>query len=369
MDFGNPSSTSPWDNRNPSAPTTISPCPIFARLSKLDTLSPLDNVIQNFGRRGNSSFDTVVETTNHRNISFPKHPLTNKYLGEGQGIELGAAAHNSFHLPGSINVAPDDDYDFYRDAQVGMCGAYAEIDIVGEAHELSRLVPPNSQDYVISSHVVEHLANPIAAFLDWNRVLKPGGIIFMILPQPDAHPGDRKLSISTLDELVTAYRAGYTVDSFPGAVNRRGHYWRFTLRLMEDLIQWCNDFLDLDWQLVETEDPDRKVGNGWTLIAQWKPLRHAPSGECASQISTQGGLPLNAVAYQAVTNSPFDIRGCRYFGKVTSSKVLIEQPTGTIVVQGSTFRVIKSTKVEPFAFIADTCFKFAAIVADAFELR
>jgi len=103
--------------------------------------------------------------------------------------------------------------------------------------------------------------------------------IFMILPQPDAHPDDRGLPVSTLDELVTAYRAGYTVDSFPGAVERRGHYWRFTLRLMEDLIQWCNDFLDLDWQLVETEAQDRKVGNGWTLIAQWKPSRSIPSGD------------------------------------------------------------------------------------------
>jgi ubiquinone/menaquinone biosynthesis C-methylase UbiE len=39
--------------------------------------------------------------------------------------------------------------------------------------------------------VVEHLPDPIAAFFEWNRVLKAGGTIFMIFPKRDALPADR----------------------------------------------------------------------------------------------------------------------------------------------------------------------------------
>jgi hypothetical protein len=38
----------------------------------------------------------------------PDMPLAHQFCS-GMGIELGAAAHNSFNLPGSINVAPFSD--------------------------------------------------------------------------------------------------------------------------------------------------------------------------------------------------------------------------------------------------------------------
>lgn len=37
-------------------------------------------------------------------------------------------------------------------------------------------------DYVIASHVLEHVANPIAALVEWYRVLRPGGIIYLVVP-------------------------------------------------------------------------------------------------------------------------------------------------------------------------------------------
>lgn len=39
-----------------------------------------------------------------------------------------------------------------------------------------------SYDFVLSSHNLEHFANPIKALKEWQRVLKPGGAIVLVLP-------------------------------------------------------------------------------------------------------------------------------------------------------------------------------------------
>src|SRR4051812_6834966 len=111
---------------------------------------------------------TVVE--NHPTVNgLPDMPLAHKYC-QGRGVELGAGAHNSFRLPGSINVSPfsdDPEGEDYKDclmnrqAQVDVCGSYAEIDLTGDAASIP--VESGSQDYVISSHVIEHVPDPISA--------------------------------------------------------------------------------------------------------------------------------------------------------------------------------------------------------------
>ncbi len=40
----------------------------------------------------------------------------------------------------------------------------------------------NSFDRVIAAHILEHLQNPHESLLEWARVLKPGGILTIILP-------------------------------------------------------------------------------------------------------------------------------------------------------------------------------------------
>lgn len=41
------------------------------------------------------------------------------------------------------------------------------------------------QDYIFSSHCLEHLVNPIEAIEYWKIHLKPGGVLFLYLPHPD----------------------------------------------------------------------------------------------------------------------------------------------------------------------------------------
>ena len=43
-------------------------------------------------------------------------------------------------------------------------------------------VASGTYDFVLSSHNLEHFANPVRALYEWKRVLRPGGAIILILP-------------------------------------------------------------------------------------------------------------------------------------------------------------------------------------------
>lgn len=56
------------------------------------------------------------------------------------------------------------------------------VDVVGDAHEASRLLPANSFDAVMSFAVFEHLLMPWKAALEINKLLKIGGIGLVVAP-------------------------------------------------------------------------------------------------------------------------------------------------------------------------------------------
>jgi SAM-dependent methyltransferase len=62
----------------------------------------------------------------------------------------------------------------------------------GDAHEL-RGIADKSLDFAYSSHVLEHLENPVGALRNWWRVLKPGGYLILYLPERDLFERKRTL--------------------------------------------------------------------------------------------------------------------------------------------------------------------------------
>jgi SAM-dependent methyltransferase len=55
-------------------------------------------------------------------------------------------------------------------------------------------------DFVLSSHCLEHVANPLAALREWRRVTRAGGHLVLILPDP-AKTFDHRRPVTTLAHL------------------------------------------------------------------------------------------------------------------------------------------------------------------------
>jgi SAM-dependent methyltransferase len=90
--------------------------------------------------------------------------------------------------------------------------------IIGSASSIP--VDDASLDFIFSSHVFEHLANPLGHLVHWRSKLKDGGVVLAIVPDMLSCK-DYTARISTLDELVSERKQGvWTPQSH--------HYQRFS---------------------------------------------------------------------------------------------------------------------------------------------
>jgi SAM-dependent methyltransferase len=64
-------------------------------------------------------------------------------------------------------------------------------------------------DFVLSSHSLEHIANPIKAIEEWLRVLKRDGFFLLIVPDKN-YTFDHKRSYTKFEHLVDDYDRGTT---------------------------------------------------------------------------------------------------------------------------------------------------------------
>lgn len=121
--------------------------------------------------------------------------LTSKWL-RGKGIEIGP-----FKTP-IEGICP-----YYVDKFREFAGERCLVDVCSDPGELP--FKTDSFDYVASSHVFEHIANPIAAICEWYRVLRPGGIIYMVVPDR-RFTWDRSRNLTSCEHMFEDYRKGTT---------------------------------------------------------------------------------------------------------------------------------------------------------------
>lgn len=67
--------------------------------------------------------------------------------------------------------------------------------------------PDNHFDFVCNSHLLEHLANPVKAIFEWLRILKPGGYLYMIIPDM-RETFDKDRPLTPADHLAHDYLDG-----------------------------------------------------------------------------------------------------------------------------------------------------------------
>ncbi|MEO7412905.1 MAG: methyltransferase domain-containing protein [Opitutaceae bacterium] len=77
---------------------------------------------------------------------------------------------------------------------------------IREAADLNGIAD-GGYDFVLSSHCLEHLANPLRALREWRRVVKPKGHLVLILPDPQ-RTFDHRRAITTLEHLRKDFADG-----------------------------------------------------------------------------------------------------------------------------------------------------------------
>lgn len=77
---------------------------------------------------------------------------------------------------------------------------------VGEATALPMLADA-SVDFVLSSHTIEHTADPLRAVREWRRVLRPGGTLVLVAPDP-TRTFDRRRPVTSFAHLLDDERRG-----------------------------------------------------------------------------------------------------------------------------------------------------------------
>ncbi|WP_293760695.1 class I SAM-dependent methyltransferase [uncultured Aquitalea sp.] len=224
----------------------------------------------------------------------------------GRGIELGRAAHNPLAPADCLSVAPSDgvtavdsrdleDYKVYVAEQARHGREPARVDVVAEATALP--FADGELDYVASSHVLEHVPDIFTAWLEWWRVLKPGGVNFMIVPKRDATTEDSVRPITGLEAHIDAFQRRLTPDNlFPG-LPWRTHYHVFTLQGLLAALNWFNQQGMGGWLLLAQEETDSNVGNGHTLVLR-KTAELPPLAESAQALSGHFGQQRYAEAEQ-----------------------------------------------------------------------
>ena len=74
------------------------------------------------------------------------------------------------------------------------------------AHGADLPFEDESYGFIMASHNLEHYPNPLKALLEWDRVLKPGGYMFLNLPDP-RYTFDRRREVSDMSQLLKCYNA------------------------------------------------------------------------------------------------------------------------------------------------------------------
>lgn len=183
-------------------------------------------------------------------LFFQESQLAHRLLDGKKGLEVGGGRHNQWGLDvTNVDRYPGMDTP-YKLKEIELCGQAMPVDIVAPGDRIP--VGDKSFDFVISSHVIEHIWDVIGALKEWERIARE--FIYIIVPQPEALESDRGKLITSFDELQ-ARHSGKAKD--PGTDE---HHTRWTSGTFVDM---CNR---LGYNVHTVQDPDDKVGNGFCVV-------------------------------------------------------------------------------------------------------
>jgi predicted SAM-dependent methyltransferase len=145
---------------------------------------------------------------------------------KGTGIEIGAL-HNPFPVPEAARVSYvdrlgtselRDEYPELADRPL------VEVDVVDDGETLAKFEEA-SLDFVIASHFLEHCEDPVGALKAHLRVLRPGGVLLLAVPDR-RHGVDRGREPTSLEHVLA--------DHEQGPLRSRAEHYRDWVRLVDE---------------------------------------------------------------------------------------------------------------------------------------
>ncbi len=215
--------------------------------------------------------------------AFPRSRMALQMLGDLDGLEIGGSASNPFGLR-TRNVDVCDHLrqeTVYSVEQRRVCGQVMPVDLIAPGDQLP--VPDQSVDFVISSHVIEHFYDPIAAVLEWVRVSRR--YVYIIAPHKD-RTFDREREVTTIEELQERRRSAR-----PESADQDRHWsvWRTAdfVALVESL----------GLPVAAVQDIDDKIGNGFAVVIgdlrSWRDKTHAPLSSGSAEVPRSTSIRLD----------------------------------------------------------------------------
>ncbi len=124
----------------------------------------------------------------------------------------------------------------------------AGYQFICEASNLDR-IDNERYDFVIASHVIEHIANPLKAILEWKRVLHVGGVILLVCPHKE-RTFDHRRPVTPLSHIIDDYNKGvdeYDLTHLPEILElhdlsldpEAGSYEKFLARSKKNFANRC----------------------------------------------------------------------------------------------------------------------------------
>ena len=152
-------------------------------------------------------------TTGWQPVTRRERLLTMGADVSGDGLEIGAANNPIIHSP-LCRYADYADTETlrarFRESQYHGTDSIVDVDYVwAGSGPLRPIVGEQRFDYVIASHVIEHVPNPLGWFRGIAAVIRPGGVFNLAIPD-QRFTFDLACPSSSLGELIEADLLGYS---------------------------------------------------------------------------------------------------------------------------------------------------------------
>ena len=144
---------------------------------------------------------------------------------------------------------------------------------ISEAIDLNQIAD-NSYDFILSSHSLEHTANPIKALTEWARILKPSGKLVLVLPDKrntfdqyrkytsfshlleDYHNNTLEHDTTHVEEILSTFdekKAGVALGDFEKLIsdnytNRAAHHHVFSQEVVKSMTEFVGFTVECQYE-------------------------------------------------------------------------------------------------------------------------